>query len=64
MVISDYYQGLASNDERTEFRAVVLERTGMSYSTFYSKLAKDSFKPAEKEVIISIIKEWQNARTI
>lgn len=62
MVISDYYyQELESNAERTSFRTVILSRTGMSYSTFYAKLAKDNFKPAEREVINTIIKEWKDA---
>lgn len=62
MVISDYYsQVLKSTSERNEFRAVVMARTGMSYSTFYAKLSADKFKPAEKEVICTIIKERENA---
>lgn len=62
MVISDYYyQVLESVAERAEFRAVVLDRTGMSYSTFYAKLQNDNFKPAEREVINNIMKEWKNA---
>lgn len=62
MVISDYYyQELESNAERISFRTVVLRRTGMSYSTFYTKLAKDNFKQAEREVITTIIKERQDA---
>lgn len=62
MVISDYYyQVLDSRSLRNEFRAVVMARTGMSYTTFYDKLAKDSFNPAQREVINNIIKERQNA---
>ena len=62
MVISDYYyQVLLTDAERSSFRTVVMDRTGMSYSTFYSKLAKDNFKPAEREVINTIIKECQYA---
>lgn len=62
MVISDYYyQVLESVAERAEFRAVVLERTGMSHSTFYAKLQSNKFKPAEREVINTIIKELKDA---
>lgn len=62
MVISDYYyQVLKSNAERASFRSVVLSRTGMSYSSFYAKLATDTFKLAEREVLNSIIKEWKDA---
>ena len=61
MVISDYYRNLESATERSEFRAVVLDRTGMSYSTFYAKLQSDNFTPAEREVINNIMKEWENA---
>lgn len=62
MVISDYYyQVLESVAERAEFRSVVLERTGMGYSSFYAKLQNDNFKPAEREVINTIIKEFKYA---
>lgn len=60
MVISDYYYlALKTEAERTKFRAAVLSRTGMGASTFYYKLAQNKFKPAEYEVISSIIKDWE-----
>lgn len=62
MVISDYYYNeLTTTAERTEFREIVTARTGMRYSTFYTKLAADNFRPAEREVIQNIIKERQDA---
>lgn len=58
MVISDYYyKVLETEDERTDFRDTVLNRTGIAYSTFYDKLKKDSWTWSEVEVINIIIKE-------
>lgn len=58
MVISDYYyKVLETEAERSSFRADVLNRTGISYPTFYHKLKKGSWTRAEVEVINIIIKE-------
>jgi len=62
MVISDYYfKVLETEAERTAFRELVINRTGIAYSTFYDKLKKGTWSRAEVEVINIIIKERDNA---
>lgn len=56
MVINDYYNNL-DRDQRIKFRARVFEETGVSYTSFYTKLRTDGWRKSERTIIEAIIKE-------
>lgn len=54
MVFRDYYDSLTS-EEKTHVRDMIIDKSGMSYTTFYYKLRHESFKPLEIELIQNCI---------
>lgn len=58
MVISDYYKSILTKSERARFREEVLNKTGMSFPSFYTKMRLNSWTKAEIFVIEHIMKEW------
>lgn len=56
MVFKDYYDTLSDADKET-VRNQILSESGMSYTTFYYKLRKNSFKPLEVRLIRKIISD-------
>ena len=57
MAIIDYWTEL-STAERIEFRKLVLDATGMAYSSFYYKLRFNQFTKSETTVILNLIKDY------
>lgn len=56
MVINDYYNKL-DRDQKIKFRSRVFEETGVSYTSFYTKLRTDGWRKSERTIIEAIIKE-------
>ena len=54
MVFKDYYQSL-DEESKIALRDRILSETGMSYPSFYYKLANDTFKPLERKLINELI---------
>lgn len=50
----DYYSGL-TDSEKENVRNIILNESGMSYTTFYYKLRNNSFKPLELKLIEKIV---------
>lgn len=55
MEIQAYYKSLLSKAEKRKFREVVLERCGIQYPTFQSKVKNDSWTKLEREAVEQII---------
>lgn len=61
MVISNHYRKLELK-EKTEFIKRVIERTGISYPSFFRKIKHDSWSKLEREAIEQLIEE-ENERS-
>ena len=57
MEILDYYKTLLTKIEKRKFREEVMERCGIQYPTFQSKVKNDSWSKLEREAVEQIIKE-------
>ena len=62
MGIFNYYTRL-ERKEKTNFIAIVLERTGISYPSFMRKVKEDSWTKLEREAIEQIIEEQKDERS-
>lgn len=54
MSFRDLFNDLSTESPRIVLRDLILSKTGMKYSTFYSKLQNDTFTFLEKKEISSI----------
>lgn len=61
MVISDYYKELDDN-EKINFRNMVISETGLSYPAFYKKIRENSFTKPEEFMINHLINSQRNVR--
>lgn len=55
-----YHYELLSRDDKTELRDEFLRQSGVSLPTFYNKMANDSFKPLERELLEKLFNEKQD----
>ena len=62
MGIFNYYTRL-ERKEKTNFIAIVLERTGISYPSFMRKVKEDRWTKLEREAIEQIIEEQKDERS-
>ena len=62
MGIFDYYSSLKRQD-KSNFIAIVLERTGISYPSFMRKIREDAWTKLEREAIELIIEEDKHERS-
>ena len=62
MNIFDYYSKLERKD-KSNFIAIVLSRTGISYPSFMRKVREDSWTKLEREAIELIIEEDRHERS-
>ncbi len=58
MVLKYHYEQL-SRDDKTELRDEFLRQSGVSLPAFYNKMANDSFKPLERELLEKLFKDEQ-----
>lgn len=55
MVFKDHYNSL-SDKKKGKVRNTIIERSGMSYTTFYYKLRYNTFRPLELKLINDVLK--------
>ena len=58
MVLKYHYEQL-SRDDKTELRDEFLRQSGVSLHAFYNKMANDSFKPLERELLEKLFNDKQ-----
>lgn len=58
MVLKDHYDAL-SDESKIALRKEYMEATGMAYTTFYSKLRTDSFRPLERGLFEKLISDYR-----
>lgn len=54
MVLKYHYSQL-SREDKTELRDEFLRQSGVSLPAFYNKMAKNSFKPLERELLEKLL---------
>lgn len=59
MVLKDHYDAL-SEESKITLRKEYMDATGMAYTTFYSKLRTDSFRPLERRLFEKMIADYNH----
>lgn len=59
MALKYHYEQL-SRDDKTELRDEFLRQSGVSLPAFYNKMANDSFKPLERELLEKLFNDKQS----
>lgn len=58
MVLKDHYDTL-SDENKIALRKEYMDATGMAYTTFYTKLRTDSFRPLERQLFEKMILDYK-----
>ena len=57
MVLKNHYDAL-SEEDKIAFRKEYMDTTGMAYTTFYTKLRTDSFRPLERNLFEKMMLDY------
>lgn len=58
MVLKDHYDAL-SEEDKIALRKEYMDTTGMAYTTFYTKLRNDSFRPLERNLFEKMVSDYK-----
>lgn len=58
MVLKDHYDAL-SEEDKIALRKEYMDTTGMAYTTFYTKLRNDSFRPLERNLFEKLVSGYK-----